>query len=123
MCGGTVPASLFIQKGGASWVLQGTRNPSERSQAWEALCRPGRSQETQETGVAGIRRTGRDRTELWRWKASVFIGLYRHEAERDQRSDDPFHCDLHEPAKEASASIALTFQLATIGSLERLRLR
>jgi len=38
--------------------------------------------------------------------------LYRYQAEGNQRNDDPLHCDLHEPAEEAQASFALSFQLA-----------
>ena len=62
--------------------------------------------------MAGIRGTGRNRTGLWRWEAPLLTGLYRYQAEGNQRSDDPFHCDLHEPAEEAPASFALSFQLA-----------
>ena len=47
-----------------------------------------------------------------RWETTVRPGLHRHEAEGNQRGDDPFYCDLHEPAKEAPASVALFFHLA-----------
>ena len=42
-----------------------------------------------------------------------FIGLYRYQAEGNQRSNEPLHCDLYEPAQEAPASFALSFQLAS----------
>ena len=48
----------------------------------------------------------------------ILTGLYRYQAEGNQRSDDPFHCGLHEPAEEAPASFALSFQLAQFDDSE-----
>ena len=54
-----------------------------------------------------IRRTGRDQPELWHRKTPISTGLYLYQTEGNQRSDDPFHRNLYEPAEEAPASFAL----------------
>ena len=62
--------------------------------------------------MAGIRGTGRNRKELWRWQTPVLPGLYRHKAEGNQRGDDPCQRPVYEPAEEAKASFAPLFQVA-----------